>query len=416
VNNDPILVQIIVILCAAGLVGFGLRRLGQPAVVSEMVAGFLLGPGIFGVIAPELHAQIFTASNLQGLQGLVKLGIILFMFIVGLEFRLPVGERKMLVSAVSIGFFSVVLPLCLGLGVATFLYKSYAPEHVGFWPFAFFISVAFSISAFPVLARILVDRAIAHTPLGRLALLSAACADLLAWVLVGMTLIFASLGSDWAPTLQLLGGFAALVLVLFGVVKPLMVRYLPSNGEPDRKLFLFILIGLLLTADVANRIHMHEVLGAFLFGLCMPRHDGLLRWFRERIEPVAVVVLMPLFFALAGLKNTSSVFSADTVGVFALVLVTAIVGKMSGTYLGAKLAGYPSRTALSLGALMNARGLMELVVIKIGLDAGLINSMLFTIFLTMTIVTTMMAWPLLMLFGHKSAREAPGGNEPLRSL
>jgi Kef-type K+ transport system membrane component KefB len=414
-RDNPVLMQVIVILCAASLVGFGLRRLRQPAVVCEMIAGFMLGPAIFGAIAPEIHAQIFTASSLQGLQSLVQLGIILFMFIVGLEFRVPVGDRKMLFSAASIGISSVLFPLGLGLAAATVLYKSYAPENVSFWPFAFFISVAFSISAFPVLARILVDRAIAHTMLGRLAILSAAFADLLAWVLVGMVVIFASLHSDWTPTVLLVGGAAAMILVLFFVVRPMVSRYLPATGQPDRALFTLILIGLLLTAFVANFIHMHEVLGAFLFGLCLPRDDRLLNWFRERIEPLATI-LMPLFFALAGLKNASGMFNADALDILALVLVTAVVGKMAGAYVGAKFAGYPSRVALSLGALMNARGLMELVVIKIGLDAGLIESRLFTIFLVMTIVTTMMAGPLLTLFGRKSADEVQGSEEPVSSL
>lgn len=415
-KDNPVLIQIIVILCAAGLVGFAFRKLRQPAVVCEMIAGFMLGPGILGALAPDIHAEIFAASSLQGLQGLVQLGIVLFMFIVGLEFRIPAGEKKMLSSATSIGLFSVLLPLILGFGAAAVLYKSYAPQNVQFGPFAFFVSVAFSISAFPVLARILVDRGIAHTMLGRLALLSAAMSDLVAWVLVGLAVIFASLGSDWVPTAILVGGCVAMIAVLFGIVRPLVARLLPESGIPGHTLFGGILVGLFITAYIANRIHMHEVLGAFLFGLCLPRDDRLLGWFRERIEPVSITVLMPLFFALVGLRNTSGMFDYASLDVLGFVLVMAIVGKMAGAYLGAKIVGYPSRVALSLGALMNARGLMELVVIKIGLDTGLIESKLFTIFFSMTIITTMMTGPLLSLIERKSPSEIPANEESLGSL
>ncbi|MFZ6658972.1 cation:proton antiporter [Undibacterium sp. TJN19] len=400
--ENPVLIQVAVILCTARLVGFVLRRFGQPSVVSEMFAGLMLGPGIFGAIAPELHSQLFATSSLAGLQGLVQLGVVLFMFIVGLELRLPVGAKPMLIAASSIGVLSVLFPLGLGLAIAPVLYERFAPANVAFWPFSAFISVAFSITAFPVLARILKDRSIAHTSLGQLALSSAAIADLLAWVLVGMVVIFASANADWNRATQLVTGLAVMILVLFGIVRPLIARLLPASGQPGNVLFTFILIGVFVAGYVAKSIHIDEVFGAFLFGLCLPRDDRLLHWFSERIEPVAVVVLLPVFFALSGLKTTASAFTGQTVGIFAMILLTAVIGKMTGAFLGARLAGCPTRLALSVGALMNARGLMELIVLKVGLDAGLIGPELFTMFLVMAIVTTVMAGPLLTLFGRQS--------------
>jgi Kef-type K+ transport system membrane component KefB len=402
-NHSQVLLQIVVILCTAWLIGMVLRPLGQPFVVSEMLAGLVLGPTVLGAIAPGQQEQLFSLASLPALQGLVQLGVALFMFIMGLELRLPAGGRSMLRSAACVGTFSVLVPFGLGIAISPLLYAKFAPTGVGYWPFALFIAVSFSITAFPVLARIIKERAIGQTMLGQLAITAAAFADLLAWILVGFVLVFGSANSDTSQLLDMLGGLVLLVAVLFGIVRPLISRLTSVEATPSGGLVASILIGALTTAYLARHIKIDEVFGAFLFGLSLPRNDRLLRWFAERIEYFAVVLLMPVMFALAGLQTTPAAFSGDATGIFALILLTAVVGKIAGGYLGARLAGYSNSVALSTGALMNARGLMELIVIRIGLDAGLIGPELFTMFFVMAIVTTLMTGPLLSMFGRHAS-------------
>jgi len=401
--DHPVLIQLVVILGTAKLVGLLLSRFGQPSVVSEMFAGLLLGPGICGALFPEIHGQLFAAGSLAGLEGLVQVGVVLFMFIVGLEMRAPSGPKTMMVPVVSIGTISVLLPLLLGAAISPLLFHRFAPPGVSFFAFACFIAVAFSITAFPVLARILKDRAIAHTDLGQLALSSAAFSDLLAWVMVGLVVIVASAHGSWTSAVELLAGLTLLVAVLFGLVRPLVARMLPPNGKPSNEIFTIIVIGVFIAAYVTKRIHIDAVFGAFLFGLCLPRDERLVQWFSERVEPVAVVVLMPVFFALAGLKTSAGAFGDETLWVFALIFVTAVAGKIAGGFIGARIGGCAPRMAMSIGALMNARGLMEMIVLKIGLDAGLIGADLFTMFLVMAIATTVMAGPLLSLIERRPA-------------
>lgn len=399
--DHPVLIQLVVILGTARLVGLVLSRFGQPSVVSEMFAGLLLGPGICGALFPEIHAQLFAPATLPGLEGLVEVGVVLFMFIVGLEMRAPSGPKAMMLPVVSIGLISVLLPLVLGAAISPLLFDRFAPPGVTFFAFASFIAVAFSITAFPVLARILKDRAIAHTDLGQLALSSAAFSDLLAWVMVGLVVIVASAQGNWNNAVELLAGLTVLVAVLFGVVRPLVRRMLPANGQPSNEIFTIIVIGVFIAAYVTRRIHIDAVFGAFLFGLSLPRDNRLVKWFSERVEPVAIVVLMPVFFALAGLKTSAGAFGDETAWIFVLILMTAVVGKVAGGFVGARLGGCAPRTAMSIGALMNARGLMEVIVLKIGLDAGLIGAELFTMFLVMAIATTFMAGPLLSLLERR---------------
>ncbi len=398
-----VLLQLVAILCTARIIDLFLRRVGQPFVVSEMIAGLVLGPVVFGAAFPDLQARLFAPSSLPPLQGLVQIGVVLFMFIVGLELRLPAGAKSLLAGATSVGVLGVAVPFGLGLCVAPVLYDRFAMPNVSYWPFATFIAVSFSITAFPVLARIIKERALAGTPLGQLALAAAAVGDLLAWVLIGTVLVFAGAGSDPGRLGEMALGIGALVLVLFGIVRPLARRLLPASGAVGNGPIALLLVGAFVSGYAARCIHVDEIFGGFLFGLCLPRDDRLLAAFTQRIEYFAVAILMPLFFALAGLGTTAGAFSAGSTGVILLILLTAVTGKIIGGFAGARLAGYPSDIALSVGALMNARGLMELIVIKVGLDAGMIGPELFTMFFVMAIVTTVMTGPLLTLFERRSA-------------
>ncbi|KAF1686057.1 cation/H(+) antiporter [Pseudoxanthomonas broegbernensis] len=404
-----LLMQLVVILALARLCGAVLARVGQPPVIGEMAAGLLLGPIVFGAWMPELHAALFSPASLPALSGLGTMGVALFMFIVGVELRAPEGSRAQLRAAFSIGMLGIALPLALGLAISPVLYDRFAPAGVGYWPFAMFIAAAMSVTAFPVLARILKDRRLTHTTPGRLALSAAVIDDGCVWIFLAVVLALAGGGSP-AGVVLAIGGGLGLVAAVFLVLKPLyawLLRPAGVEGDPAASGLVWILVGMLGCAAVAEWIGLHAVFGAFLFGVCLPREDRLLACLARRIEPVAILLLMPVVFALAGQNTTPEAFAGAGIGMFGLILLAAVAGKVIGCSAGARLNGYGWRDSLAVGSLMNARGLMELIVIKIGFDAGLIGPALFTLLFAMTLATTLIASPLLSLFyRHGSGRLA----------
>ena len=409
-DHTPLLLQLFVILATARVLGLVLRYFGQSSVIGEMAAGIVLGPVVFGALAPELHAHVFEKGSLGALGSLSQLGLVLFMFIVGAELRLPSGERKQLGAAGWIGVLSVLVPMALGLLLAVPLHDRLAPAGVTFWPFSLFMAAAMSMTAFPVMARILKDRQMTQTTIGRLSLASAAIADVLAWVMLALVVVLAGSGQDWGQFARTVGGLAALCLVLFLGVKPLLTRLIAryaANGRPDGALLAILLIGTFACAYATDILQVHAVFGAFLFGVCLPRDDRLLAALIERIEYVAILVLMPVFFALAGLNTTPEAFGGAGLGALLAILVVAIVGKVASAAAGARIAGQPWSVSLAVGSLMNARGLMELIVIKVGLDIGVIGKDLFTMLMVMAIVTTLMAGPLLTLCAGRGMASRP---------
>ncbi len=404
--HSPLLLQLVVILGAARVLGLVLRVFGQPPVIGEMAAGIVLGPVVFGALAPQLHAHIFEPSTLGALSSLSQLGLVLFMFIVGAELRLPMGVRKQLVAASWIGVLSVVVPMALGLLVAVPLHPTLAPQGVTFWPFALFMAAAMSITAFPVMARILKERDMTQTTIGRLSLTGAAVADVFAWLMLALVVVLAGSEESWGQFFRTLAGVVVLAGFAFLLIRPLIIAMLnrfARDGRPDGALLAVLLIGAFASSYVTEMLNVHAVFGAFLFGACLPRDDRLLVALIERIEHIAIIVLMPIFFALAGLNTTREAFVGAGLGALLLILAAAVVGKVVGGALGARLSGQPWRTSFAVGSLMNARGLMELIVIKVGLDIGVIGRDLFTMLLIMAILTTVMTGPLLALFADKKA-------------
>jgi Kef-type K+ transport system membrane component KefB len=405
--------QLITILVTARACGWLLRYLGQPSVVGEMAAGLLLGPMVAGALWPELHAQLFSKASLAGLSSLSTLGLVLFMFLIGLELRAQHGVKAQLKAAGSVGVVSTVVPMVLGLAIAPVLHPALAPKGVAFWPFALFIAVALSITAFPVMARILKDRGMTRTAFGQLSLSAAALVDVFAWVLLALVVALAGAGEGYTGLLKITVGMAALCAFVFLLLKPgyawLLRKYAPS-GEASATVMAALILGLLVCAMLTEWLHLHAVFGAFLFGACLPRDDRLLHSMAERFEPLSIVVLMPLFFALAGLGTTAGAFSGAGLGAMALILAVAVVGKIAGGTVGARIAGYGWRDSVATGSLMNARGLMELIVMKVGLDAGLIGPELFTMLLVMALATTAMTGPLISLCARRAAA-APDGDE-----
>lgn len=397
-SHSPLLLQLVVILGCARFLGLILRFLGQPMVIGEMLAGLMLGPAVFGALAPRLQTSLFQSSSLSELDAISQLGLVLFMFIVGAELRLPRGAKSEIKAATWIGVLSVLLPMVLGFAAAVPLHPLLAPPNVALLPFAVFMAAAISITAFPVMARILKDRGETQTRIGRLSLTGAAVADVLSWVILAVVVVFSGGGSDWSRILRMLAGLAVLGALLFGVLRPLL-KWLLGRYARDGSLagaaLAMLLIGTLASAYATASLGVHAVFGAFLFGACLPRDDRLLHFLIERIEHVAVLVLMPVFFALAGLSTTADAFAGPGLGNMLLILSVAVGGKMIGGSIAARIAGESWRPALAIGSLMNARGLMELIVMKVGLDAGLIGKQVFTMLLVMAIITTVMTGPLL---------------------
>jgi len=408
-NHVPILLlQLLAILGAARIFAVLLRRLGQPPVIGEMLAGIALGPIVFGALAPQAQAFLFASANLGALNGLSEIGLILFMFIVGAELRLPGDVRRHLGAAGATGLFSVLLPFALGLAISPALHERFAPAGIDFWSFAFFMAASMSITAFPVMARILRDNGMTATPVGRLSLTAAALADALAWIALAFVVALISSKAGWSAFAITIGGCIGLSVFLFFALRPWLARLLARHapdGRPQAGLFALILILLFATSAATSALGLHAVFGAFLFGAALPRDDRLLECLGERIEHVALVALVPVFFALAGLNTTADAFAGAGFGALALILVVAVFGKVLGAVAGARVGGYGWRDSFAVGSLMNARGLMELIVIKIGFDIGVIGREMFTMLMVMAVLTTLMTTPLLIALARPAPRD-----------
>lgn len=400
-GHPLLLVQLLVILLVSRVFALALRWLGQPAVVGEMLAGLALGPLLFGALAPGWQARLFPADSLGALQSLSTLGLVLFMTVVGAELRMPNGAGRLLRAASWIGGLAFVLPVLLALGIAPLLFANYAPSGVAFWPFAVFMATACGITALPVMARIVKERGLIDSVPGRLGIAAAAVADVLAWValafVVGLIGAHGEWTSFWHTMIGLLLMLAATFLLLHPLCGWLLGRHAPE-GHAGGAVLAFLLMGAFGCAAITEWLGLHAVFGAFLFGLCLPRDDRLLQGLIERVEHVTLVALLPVFFVLAGLSTSARLLTMDAALALGLILLVAVAGKLFGGMAGARLAGQGWRDSFAIGALMNTRGMMELIVIKVGLDAGVINTAMFTILLVMAIVTTMMTTPMVLVF------------------
>ena len=417
-----LILQIGVVVGISRLVGLVFRRFGQPQVVAEILAGLMLGPSLLGWVAPGVLARLFPSSSLPGLQSLSDLGLILFMFVVGLEFDATVLRRQGKVAlGASLG--GILLPLALGSALAVALHPTMAPAGVGVVPFALFVGTAMSVTAFPVLARILVERGLVKTDLGAITMTCAALADVVAWCLVGFVVSLVRAQGSPAAALLTTVYAAAFVGAMFYGVRPFMARVAERFGRKKGLTvggLAAVTLLLLSSALVAEWIGIHALLGAFVFGVMVPRQGRMISWLVSRIEDLVVVVLLPIFFALTGLKtDLRAVFGGDLGGVTLLILGVAIFGKVVGTALPARWAGMGTREATSLGVLMNTRGLVELVILSIGLELGVLSPPLFAAMVVMAVATTFMTTPLIRLLAPPSrglGATAGPANLPARSF
>lgn len=399
-GHSMLLLQLVVILGTARALALLLRYLGQPAVIGEMIAGLALGPILLGNFAPDLHAMLFPPQSLPALTGISQIGLVLFMFIVGAELRMPTGLRSQMIASAWVGGLSMLLPFLFGFAMAPWLYPQLAPDGVALLPFALFVATSMAITAFPVLARILKDKGLANTAVGALGLTSAAVADVLAWILLALVVALIAADGGWSGFARTLAGLVVLGIVAFALVRPAVAALLrrhANDGRPNGMVLALLLIITFAFAALTQWLQLHEVFGAFLFGVCLPRDDQLLDTLVERLEHVAILVLMPVFFALAGLNTSASAFVGMGLATLGVILLLAIVGKVLGGAAGARLCGMGWRDAFAMGALMNTRGLMELIVLKVGLDVGVIGKEIFTLLMLMAVITTLMTSPLLSL-------------------
>jgi Kef-type K+ transport system membrane component KefB len=387
------------ILVLARLLGTIAARLGQPPVIGEIVAGLAMGPTLFH---GQIASTLFPTEIRPLLTALANVGLALFMFIVGSELEhATVVERKLVPISVSIG--STALPFVLGSGLGLYLYSAHGAHGSGQkLGFVLFFAASMSVTAFPVLARILTDRGMTYTRVGTVALASAALSDVLAWTLLAIAVTVSGGGSGQWRTLLL----PVYVLVLFTVVRPVLARLSTAQtrrGRPLSELLVPVVVGLFLSSWAAEWMGVHFIFGAFLFGAIMPRHgvdgiDGARRQITGRLEPVATLVLLPIFFIVAGFKvDLSDLGGATAWGELVLIMLVAIIGKTVGAYFGARLQKVSPRDAGVLAALMNTRGLTELVILSVGLQLGFLDGQLYSLMVVMAVVTTMMTGPLLTL-------------------
>ncbi len=404
--------QIATILIVARLMGWLFRKFHQPRVIGEMVTGILLGPSLLGWAAPGVSAALFPLESLGPLNSLSQVGLLLFMFLVGLELDLK-QLREMGRAAVVTSQVSIIAPFVLGSLLAFYLYPRVSDPSVNFTSFTLFMSIAMSVTAFPVLARILTERNLLRDKVGALAITCAAVNDVTAWIiLAGIIVIVRSSGLS-LPLWMTLAGLGAFVLVMLMIVKPALQRLeaiYEERGSLTHDSLALIVLVLLASGWVTESLGVHALFGAFLAGTVMPRHQGLSAELWQKLEDLTVTLLLPLYFAFTGLRSSFLlIVSAEMWFYCALIIALAIIGKLGGSLVAARINGMSWRESAAVGALMNTRGLVELVILNIGLDLGILSPALFSIMVLMALVTTFMTSPLLSwIYPERLARvEAP---------
>ncbi|HTA89675.1 MAG TPA: cation:proton antiporter [Polyangiaceae bacterium] len=405
---ELLILQACVIIVAARAVAFAARRLGQPAVIAEVLAGILLGPSLLGRVAPHVSAQLFPKASLAGLSLLSQVGLVFFMFLIGLELD-PKLLRGRGASSFAISAAGIFVPFSLGALYALHIFAEQAGAGVPRSSFTLFMGIAMSITAFPVLARILAERQLIRTNLGSIALACAAADDVTAWCLLAFVVSFVHAKAAFAAVLTTAeaAAFAAFMLL---AVRPLLARLaarITTKESLTQNVVAVTFVLLLASAFVSELIGIHALFGAFLFGAIMPRQGDYAHALAERLEDFVVVALLPLFFAFSGLRTELGLLTgaSDWLLCFALIMV-ACLGKFGGSFSVARLTGMSLRDSAALGVLMNTRGLMELIVLNIGLDLGVISPKIFTMMVIMALVTTVMTTPLLELIAPRDVLRA----------
>ena len=397
-----LLAQIITIIVVARFFGWVFRKIGQPSVIGEIIAGIVLGPSLLGLYFPAFSIALFPIQSLGNLQFLSQIGLILFMFIIGMELDLKVLQNRAK-EAIVISHASIVIPFALGIGLAYFVYYRFAPVGVAFLPFALFMGIAMSITAFPVLARIVQERGIHKTKLGAIVITCAAADDITAWCLLAAVIAIVKAGT-FVSSLYVIGLAIFYVIVMLFVVKPFLKKIGELYGTKDNLskpvVAIFFLI-LIISSYTTEIIGIHALFGAFMTGVIMPDITKFRNLFIEKVEDVSVILLLPLFFVYTGLRTEIGLINDPYLWkVTGFIILVAVIGKFLGSALAAKFVGQSWRDSFTIGALMNTRGLMELVVLNIGLDLKVLTPEVFTMMVIMALVTTFMTGPTLNFINY----------------
>ncbi|HEY4936905.1 MAG TPA: cation:proton antiporter [Puia sp.] len=398
-----LLLQIIIIIATTQLLGSLFKRIGQPAVIGETVAGILLGPSLLGLLFPSVFHFIFPVESLPNLRFLSQIGLILFMFIVGIELDKQL-LRKQAFEAVIISHASILIPFSLGIGLSMYLYQAYSGAQTHFYSFALFMGIAMSITAFPVLARIIRDRKLTETKLGILAMTCAASDDVTAWCLLALLIAYIRSGSGMNGLL-VIGMVVVYAFIMLVPVRMILKRILAiyEKGKIGYNTLMSIMFILLLSSSYCTEvIGIHALFGAFLAGIVVPKNDAVQKRIIDRISDVSMVMLLPLFFVYTGLRTQAGILNTGALWFsFGLILICAVAGKFGGSALLARALGQTWKDSLSIGALMNTRGLMELIVLNIGYDMGILSTEIFSMMVLMALLTTMMTSPVLNWIGKR---------------
>ncbi len=404
-----LILQILSIILIARLFGWMMTKIGQPTVIGEIIAGIVLGPSLLGLFFPQFSSFLFPPESLVNLQFLSQIGLILFMFIIGMELDIGI-LKKSANDAIVVSHASIIFPYFLGVTLAYFLYQDFAPDNISFTAFALFIGIAMSITAFPVLARIVQERNLTKDHLGILAITCAAVDDVTAWSLLAVVIAIVKAGDITGALFTILFSVLYIMFMLL-IVKRLLNKIAQTHftRETVNKPVLAILFGILLMSSYMTEvIGIHALFGAFMAGVIIPANQNFRRVLAEKIEDFSLVFLLPLFFVYTGLRTQIGLLNDPSLWIVCLIIIAvAVTGKFIGSALAAKFVGQSWRDSLVLGALMNTRGLMELVVLNIGYDLGVLTPEVFAMMVLMALITTFMTGPAISFvdFIHKRKKQ-----------
>jgi Kef-type K+ transport system membrane component KefB len=397
-----LLLQIITIIITARLFGWLFRKIGQPSVIGEIIAGIFLGPSVVGMYFPEYSSLLFPVASLGNLQFLSQIGLILFMFVIGMELDLKVLKNKAN-DAVVISHASIIIPFALGIGLSYFIYNQFAPAGVEFLSFSLFMGIAMSITAFPVLARIVQERGIHKTRLGAIVITCAAADDITAWCLLAAVIAIVKAGT-FASSLYVILLASVYVLMMLFLVKPFLKKVgdlYATRENLSKPVVAIFLLTLIISSYLSEIIGIHALFGAFLTGAIMPDISRIRTIIIEKVEDVSLILLLPLFFVFTGLRTQIGLINDPyLLKITGFIILVAVAGKFFGSALAAKFVGQNWRDSLTIGALMNTRGLMELVVLNIGYDLGVLSAEVFTMMVIMALVTTFMTGPAIDIINY----------------
>jgi Kef-type K+ transport system membrane component KefB len=399
-NLFTLVLQIAVILAVCRLVGTLFQKIHQPRVVGEMFAGIMLGPSLLGWIAPQVSAYLFPPTSLGFLNALSQVGVVIFMFLVGLGIN-PNELKKEGHAAVLTSHVSITAPFVLASFLSIYLYPKLSDDSVAFTSFALFMGAAMSITAFPVLARILTERDMLQSRLGTVAIACAAVDDVTGWCILAYIVLLIRSAHTATPIWLTVGGLIAFALIMIYVVRRLLLRFesiYRERGSVSENVMALMLLLVLTSALCTEWLGLHLLFGAFLMGAIMPKEPKFVRYVLDRFETITVTLLLPLFFAFTGLRTNIGLVKGQEMWIYcALIILVATTGKLGGSMVASWIAGMPIREAAGLGTLMNTRGLMELVILNIGLDIKIISPALFSMMVIMALFTTFMTSPVLEL-------------------